>query len=538
MAAVAVVFDGTRANEAEATTNWTAATATPTLEPEYLYQGSNCISALVKTARIGFYYRLAGTTYDFSTAPGRAWLAKVIATNKNALDGNGLELEIGSGARTNYYGYYVFTAATYPIPGGFQIVPIDPNLSEYRSATTGTPNLAAVDMFGVQADFSATARSANVGLDAVDHFAIGSGLTLTGGDGGDADGTFASFVTSDEGTSANRWGIVATRDGILYVNGTLTIGSGTATVFTDSNRVLVFPDGRFGVGFQGLKFSLSNASSQFSVSSCVFNGRGVQKTNDTRPDYTVTSTTGIASSFTNCTFNGFRNITFTSKVTATGCSFLSGLKLTQAGSTITTCTFQTATTAAGVALVLSDDPSKISSSTFTRAGSEVGHAIEITTAGTYALTGLTFTGYAGTPGTNSTPSSGDTSAAIYNNSGGAVTLNVSGGSTPSVRNGASATTTVASTVTVTVSPVADGTEVRAYEYVSPGVVGAEYSGTESSTGGSVALSVPSGVAATIVVLGPVTGSTRYVPIRLENRTFSVSQTLNPGQQVDRNFSNP
>ena len=538
MAAVAVVFDGTRANDAEATTNWVAAGATVTVEPDFVYQNVNSISAQVKTTRAGFYYRLAGTTYDFSTAPGRVWLAKAIATNKNALDGNGLELEIGSGARTAYYGYYVFTSASYPIAGGWQIVPIDPNLSEYRSATTGSPNLAAIDMFGVQADFNATSRAQNVALDAIDHFPIGSGLTLTGGDGVDADGTFADFITSDEGTSTNRWGIVATRDGILYVNGTLSIGSATATVFTDSNRVLVFPDGRFGVGFQGLKFSLANAISQFSISSCVFNGRGVQKTNDTRPDYTVTSTTGLASSFTNCTFNGFRNITLTSKVTVTGCAFLSGLRLTQAGATITSCTFQTATTAAGVALILSDDPSKISDSTFTRAGSEVGHAIEITTPGTYALTGVTLTGYAGTPGSNATPSSGDTSAAIYNNSGGAVTLNVSGGSTPSVRNGAGATTTVASTVTVTVSPVADGTEVRAYEYVSPGVVGAEYSGTESSTGGAVALSVPSGVAVTIVVLGPVTGSTRYVPIRLENRTFSVSQTLNPGQQVDRNFSNP
>lgn len=404
MAAVSVVFDGTRANEAEATTNWTAATATVTVEPDFVYQNTNSISAQVKTTRSGFYFRNSAVNYDFSTSPGRVWLAKVIATNKNALDGNGLELEIGNGARTNYYGYYVFTALTYPIAGGWQIVPIDPNLSEYRSATTGTPNLAVVDMFGVQADFNATSRAQNVALDAIDHFAVGSGLTLTGGDGADADGTFTSFVTTDEGTSTNRWGIVATRDGILYVNGTLTIGSATATVFTDSNRVLVFPDGRFGVGFQGIKFSLANASSQFTVTSCVFNGRGVQKTNDTRPDYTVTSTTGLASSFNSCTFNTFRNITFTSKVTADGCSFLNGLLLTQASSTLSNCSFSGQTTGAGVGHVLADDLDLISSCSFT-AGS-TGHAIECRTPGTYSLSACSFTSYGADDTTN---------AAFYNN---------------------------------------------------------------------------------------------------------------------------
>ena len=52
-----------------------------------------------------------------------------------------------------------------------------------------------------------------------------------------------------------------------------------------------------------------------------------------------------------------------------------------------------------------------------------GHALEITETGTYAVSGLTFQGYQGTPGSNGTPASGDPEAAVYNNSGGAVVFN-------------------------------------------------------------------------------------------------------------------
>lgn len=104
-----------------------------------------------------------------------------------------------------------------------------------------------------------------------------------------------------------------------------------------------------------------------------------------------------------------------------------------------------------------------------------------------------------------------------------------------MRNGSGASTVVNSTVTVTVTPLAAGSEVRAYR-VSDGV---ELSGTESSTGSSFALSLPSGTAVNIVVLGPVSDPlVTFTPVRLENRSFTVNQDLDPGQRSDRNFSNP
>ena len=90
------------------------------------------------------------------------------------------------------------------------------------------------------------------------------------------------------------------------------------------------------------------------------------------------------------------------------------------------------------------DPSIFSGNSFVGSAS-TGHAIRITTPGTYTFAGNTFTSFG---------ADASTSAAIYNDSGGLVTLNVTaGGGTPTVRNGAGASTTVNLSVTVSITVV-------------------------------------------------------------------------------------
>ena len=523
-------FDGQRVTDAESTTNWTAATATVGLEPDFKYQGANSISGQVKTAEIGFYYRNAAVSYNF-TSPRRVWMAKCIATNKDVLDGNGVVLEIGTGARSAYYRYNVFSALTYPIAGGFQIVPIDPNVAGFRSHTVGSPTLTTIDMFGIQADFSATSRSPNVALDAIDIVGYGDGLSFTGGDGADTDGTFQNFVDIDEGTLNNRWGIVSTREGVLFVNGTLSIGTGSAAFgFTDANKVLVFPHGRFDTGHSGIKFKMLNAGSSCLLSNCAFQGRGfVSASNvDTRPDYTVTGTLGSLS-ITGSVFNTFRNFTAQSQTTLYQCTFLSGSNLYQSGSTITNCTIERAVRNPSQSFLISNNPALISNTTFTSLAGTNGHAIEITTAGTYALSNVIFTGYGGTAGTNSTPNSGNANAAIFNNSSGSVTLNITGGTTPSVRNGTSATTTVSATVSVTLTGLQNPTEVRVF---SAGTT-TELAGQENITLGSFTFGVSAGQAVDIAIL-----SLGYQNMRLLNYSTTSTTSIPISQQVDRQYQNP
>ena len=335
MATVAVAFDGTRLANADNSTGWNNEGAVVTVETDYYYQGSASISVQVKTAEVGFYYSDGGTA-NYTTG-NFVWLAKIIQTNKDAIDGSGLQLKIGS-ANTAAYLYGIFSATTYPTVGGWQVVPINPNIAQWRTSTIGSPDLTAVNTYGVRSDAAFTAKAPNLGMDAVDYIATGTGLTLTRGDAGNTEGTIEDFVTFDEGTQGNRYGIVQTRGGIVYINGTLQIGNSTvATEFIDSNRVLVFPDHRVANGFCGMKFDISNSSSSVSMESFVYNGRGdLYTTDDTRPEYVVTGTAGPFS-VTGSTFNVFRQMNLTSNCLVSGTALLSGQQIVQNSANIFSC---------------------------------------------------------------------------------------------------------------------------------------------------------------------------------------------------------
>jgi hypothetical protein len=181
------------------------------------------------------------------------------------------------------------------------------------------------------------------------------------------------------------------------------------------------------------------------------------------------------------------------------------------------CSINVSTVTAGNRWCSVSSPSIFTNCSFTGGG---GHAIRITTAGTYSFTGNSFTGF----GAN-----GSTGAAIYNDSGGLVTINVTNGTTPSYFNVGVSTTVVNNLVAVTVTPLQDGSEVRAYLTGTA----TEVAGTESSTGGAYVLNLASGVAVDIVVLCYLPP---MKPVRKNNRSFAVSQNFDPGQQTDPNFS--
>lgn len=173
--------------------------------------------------------------------------------------------------------------------------------------------------------------------------------------------------------------------------------------------------------------------------------------------------------------------------------------------------------------VTSNAPNSISTCAFT-GSTGTGHAIEITTAGTYTFAGNTFTGYG---------TAGSTDAAIYNNSGGAVTLNVtSGGSTPTIRNGAGASTTVNNNVSVTLTGLKNPTEIRVFNAGTT----TERSGTgaENVTSGSHTFAMPSGTSVDIAIL-----SLGFQNLRVLAYSSTVDVPSLPISQVlDRQFLNP
>jgi hypothetical protein len=283
MAAVAVAFDGVRLSAAESESDggtwddWDKSTS-PAQEKDIVYQRGASLAAIsnkVGTSEAGVEFEDDGTV-DLATTP-RVVLFKVWVTNYailNTIGATAMVLYIGSGTTSDRYNYYVHGSDTYPAKGGWQFIPIDPNVTAYRDATDGTPVLGSADYYAISATFTATSKSENVVMDALDYVDSGAGLTLTAGDGASADGTFQDFVDEDEGTVANRWTVASTRGKAIFILGTLTIGTATATEFTDSNRVLFFPDTLTDVGFAGLSLGLQSASTTITINDCSFIGEG------------------------------------------------------------------------------------------------------------------------------------------------------------------------------------------------------------------------------------------------------------------------
>lgn len=473
MAVVSVSFDGSRLNDSDSNTNWgnfVVGGGAPASEFPLAYQvtSGTTTGAVNKkitstTARQGVDYN-HGTGQDMTAAATKLWFAKCYISDSFDLNTTwGVELAIGSGDTTNDHRYNVagsganLTAySQYPAQGGYLITSIDPEIVAWREAVNGTPNWASVVWFAVGAQFvNGTAKAENVALDSID---IGRGLVLNGGDGVSTDGTFLDFVSTDQDTKANRWGVVTGSGNNVRAHGMLAIGENTsqtavATGFTDSTSVVAFPDGYHSRGTVGVRVNLGSASTVVDIGALLI-GEGTRNgvdANDTRPDFFVTGTAGSLA--ISAQMRNFRDVTLTSVVACDGADIECHL-LTQASADIENCTIRTNALASTACL---QDPTfgvstDLNNTEFVQTGA--GHAIELDTATTYNFQDITFTGYGGTPGTNSTPNSGATDAAVVNSSGGAVTINVNGaGNQPSVRNTAGSTTTVNQTVTVTIKVV-------------------------------------------------------------------------------------
>lgn len=401
MAAPVVTFDGNRIHSSDNNTGWgnyVIGGGSPAAEAQLAYQGSAAVNKKITSsaARQGVDYN--GTSQDMTTAAKNLLFVKIIVSDSFDLNQTwGIELAMGSGDNSNKHAYCISgTDANlsvydeYPIQGGYLITAIDPNIDTWKESETGTFDQTAVLWFAVGAQFiNGSAKTENVAMDAID---VGRGLIITNGDGGSTDGTFVNFVTTDQNNTSNRWGVVTGFGNSVISHGLLTIGSATATEFTDTDSVVTFPDGYHSRGLVGILVDISNASSQISIDSLII-GNGTRNgvdANDTRPNFIVTGTSGAFES--EATLRNHRDVTYTSVCEIENANIECQL-LTQGDSHIFNSTINT-NSLSSVACV--QDPAfgtttGLHDIDFVQAGS--GHAIEIDTAGSYTLTNITFTGY-------------------------------------------------------------------------------------------------------------------------------------------------
>jgi len=462
MAGVSIVLDGTRVNASDvggAGSGWGKVNISgpaPAAEAQNAYQNSLAVN--VKNINTGAL-NLGGLSYDYSAIGAIDHTAvthplaflKIYVADFGALrTDTGVRARIGSSS-TEYYFYNLAGTAsarsifnTYPSQGGYILCSINPNISGWRAGTGGggAPTLSATDYYAGLAVFNVGgAKSENFAVDAID---TGRGLLLTGGDGADVDGTFQSFVTADQDTTTNRWGVISTKAGVIYSIGKLTVGTSTvATEFTDTGTdIVIFPDGYYGPGDVGVLFDISNASSIMNMKSSRLRGRGTSTVSDTRPDFVVTGTSG-SFAMDGTTLGNFRNITFTSVCSVINADLEANL-LTQNSADISSSTIRTKSLSAVACLKVptfgvSTDLHDVD---FIQAGA--GHAIELPTINeTYTFTNLTFTGY-GADTTNN-------AALFVSAASGTTTINYSGAA-PTFRTSGAGVTLV-STVPVKVTVV-------------------------------------------------------------------------------------
>lgn len=329
----------------------------------------------------------------------------------------------------------------YPPSGGWQRVWIDP--TKTRDDGAGTLVLSSVRQYGVRYTIADVGGSTlNVQLDRIDYIDGGGGLLVDGGTA-PSPATFQDFVDADEGNTSNQYGVVATRDGVVFCLARLTVADATATVFDDSGFALIFADQSLvSSDFMGLTIDLQNASTDVDIASGVIRSGG--STN--RGDIVVTGTSG-AFDAASMTFDGLRIVTLTSACTISASTFAGCGLITAAGANLSGCTVSgsIASTSALLWNVATDTDGLLDDMTFVSPGT--GHAIELgaNTPTTIDLVGQSYSGYAVTDGSTG-------NEVLYNNSGKAITVNVLGGGTlPTVRNGAGASTTVVASVPVAVT---------------------------------------------------------------------------------------
>jgi hypothetical protein len=451
---------GVTQTDGDSATGWTGGA----LDTDSEVQGTGCIGAKVSNAQ-NLFINL-GTSRDFVGGANDGdhvytWL-NCLTPNLDTIANGGLRVQIGQDSTTNFREFYVGgdgSLADDPYAGGWRCFVVDPTLSAdgSRIFDTGTPDMNIADEFGGTVKTIAMI-SGNFNNGLIDAIRIGSGLRVINGTTPDPAATFADFVSDDEGTKNNRYGVIRDVGGVSLVQGKLFFGDGTTTtVFTDTNAVVVFEEANVAADFYEFYIATDATVTLGEISAGVTSGGCFIDSQSTDSAYTITvveggTTEAIFNAYAT-TFNEFRVMSLNPSTTAQDCTFSGGGQITLNGATLTACSILSSTVGADTGALLVDSQSewdgggtRVVTNCFfggNNANANSG-AIEISATGTFEFEGLTFSG---------------NSFDVINSSGGAVTINVTNGDTPTVRNLTTSTTTVNVAAPIKVEGVTEGTSV-------------------------------------------------------------------------------
>lgn len=480
----------------------TGGTPSAISEADVFIQGTGACSVKVSNQGVVLAYATGGLNLSASNTHLYIWanmLAGGLMTNRSS---NGLCIFVSSDSTlttgSNYKMWAVDGADTYP--GGWVRYVID--LSKTATVTTGTLNLSSVQHVGMYCDTRPnTAKFDNLVIDRID-YTTGVGLRVYGTS--TTDDLFSDILSEDEGTVGNKYGILTSKEGIIYQRGCILLGDNVGTSacnLTDIDKIIVIENPTYydgsaeanclGVGFSGIQIvgnSTGSTTLQF--------GKKVGSGDNARGRNGVTilgSLAGAELDFDDGNANSvkvygskFQNITQTlswgSNATheCIGNTFDACKQFDPVGGIVIRNTVFSNYDGAEGALLWNSSIDIKNSNFIANSNGSNSAGIYHTSTGTFTYDGLQFSG-------------NDYQA--YNNSGGVITINAAGGSNVTgaeIRNGTSASTTVNNNTNITLSGLpTGGVEVRIYDDTgSPGspVAGTEIAGSENVTSGSFSFS--------------------------------------------------
>ena len=515
---MAITLIGEVVNSADSATGWSAGAISG---DDDFVQGTGALGVKISAGTIALQTTALGAGEPYAFQSGGAQFGYHLIgwfnTKTPIAAVGGLRFFIGNSA-TNFVHYHVDPTVFYK--GGFVTKVIDPartaDVAGGTFAVGSNPaQLTAINNVGMVFE-TITSIMGSFNNVQVDQLTLGLGVRADAGTVG-VPNTFEIVRVQDENTS--YWGWWSSTQGAFIGKGKLFIGPATGSavsVFNDSAFSVIFANELVASGFY--EFSMRGAGTDVTWSLASI---AAARPNVARWGITVDATTNSFSD-TNGVWTGADQLTLSANTTLVGTTMVNSTRLTQNGATLTGITVLSANTITGVGFLQSDNPSLITNSSFEFSA---GHAITITTPGTYSFSGNRFSGYSGT----------GNSAPVYNNSGGAVTLNIAGGGdVPTIRNGTGATTVVNASVSLTVvaNVTLVGAEIRIYDddNTPAGSYGTEIEGVESHTLANYVYAGSSGNGIVVQVM-----KTGYEEFTQSVTMPSSDQTLNIILQADTNI---
>ena len=411
---------------------WTLGAA-PVLDTENYIQTTGCISKAFNAAGVGgmIFNNAAGITLPTDGA-FLGWIywgcPMTLETDANG----GQRIMVGADS-ANFLSWDVGGRTTY-IYGGWVNVAVNTTVTADDTVGTGLGNSqwSGYALWNTNAILKGSPMACDV-------FRYGRcEARISGGEGGEPTNytTFNGFAAINDAV-ANRWGLIQAVGGGYLVKGLITFGYGAVVDFRDSNKSLIIQNtGKVTANFN--TFEVRQATSRVDLTSISITALGTVS----KGRWITTDNADI--NIESCVFTDMNTFAFLAQSTILNTTFRRCGIVTQGAAVFTGCKFDSAS---GTKALEVDTVGNVTNTTFISKGT--GYAIEgFSSAGTYSLTGLIFTGY----GAN-----GTTDAAIHVlATSGIVYLGIGGGGTasPTVKSdGATIEYTVSVTLKIAVKDI-------------------------------------------------------------------------------------